>query len=331
MLPAFTSDIAVVGPTAIGKTDVATELVDRYGGRAEILSADSVQIYRNLDIGSAKPSVQERNRARFHLIDLVDPDQAYTVADYQRDAVAAHDLVKGRGTLSILCGGTGLYIRALTQPLGIPSVPPDPELRARWNTYAVEHGTVALHELLIERDPAAAARLHPKDGRRIVRALEVIEHTGRKLSDWHEDDRSSGVALMPSVTTVCLNRDRAELYRAIDLRVDRMMDAGFPQEVLQLREAGFARTLHSMRTLGYNELNAFIDGETTLPECVELIKLHTRQYARRQLIWFRADPRIMWIDTEGMDAPRIADRIISLIAEKSTGANEPVNSRERIV
>jgi tRNA dimethylallyltransferase len=323
VLPALLPVIAVVGPTAVGKTAVAIELADRLEGRAEILSADSVQIYRGLNIGSAKPSAEERRRARFELIDIADTDQSYTLADYQRDAIAAYESVRGRGSLSILCGGTGLYIRALTQPLGIPRVPPDPELRNRWNSFAAEHGITALHQALAERDPSTASRLHVNDVRRVVRALEVLDHTGRRLSDWHKEDQASGAALLPEVMMFGLNRDRPSLYEAIDRRVDQMMLDGFEQEVRQLRAAGYARALHSMRCLGYNELNAYVDGEATLSECVESIKLHTRQFARRQLIWFRADPRITWIDTEGVTAERIADRIMSLATQKSEGAEGP--------
>jgi tRNA dimethylallyltransferase len=300
------------------------------GGRGEILSADSVQIYRGLDIGSAKPTPDEKSRARFHLVDIADPDEDFTLADYQRHAVEARGAVVDRGKLPIVCGGTGLYLRALTQPLSLTHVPPDEEFRTRWNTYAAANGVASVHAVLAERDPDAAAKLHGNDLRRIVRALEVLEHTGKRLSEWHREDRAAGAPLMPGTAIFVLNRDRERLYEAIDRRVDQMISAGFEGEVRRLRQAGFPRSLHSMRTLGYNEMNGYLDGETSLPECIESIKRHTRQFARRQLIWFRADPSAVWVDVEGMDVGCVADALWDIIAR---GEHEVGNgkSRERIL
>ncbi len=266
------------------------------GGKAEILSLDSVQVYRRLEIGSAKPSPMERAEVAFHLLDLVDPDEPFTLADYQTAAVSAANLVAQRGNVAILSGGTGLYFRSLTQPLGLPTVPPDERLRADLQRQEQEHGAGTLHRRLTELDVVAAERLHPNDTKRVIRALEVIHHTREKISDLHRRDAATGEPLIRCDHCFALNCDRAALYARIERRVDEMMQAGFLDEVRALRNFGYSPQLRSMKSLGYSELNAHLDGELDYNAAVALIKQRTRQYARRQLIWFRADQRLTWLD-----------------------------------
>ncbi len=307
--------IAIVGPTAIGKTAVAIELARLFDGRAQLISADSVQVYRGLDIGSAKPSQEEQRQVTIRLIDVADPDQNFTLSDYQNLAVDAHAAGVSRGQATILVGGTGLYIRALTSPLGLPEMPPNEEFREQWRTFAEENGQDALYAVLKEQDKATAARLHPNDTKRIIRALEVQQHTGKPLSYWHEEDRRAGRALLPDVQIFGLNRERESLRAIIDTRVDSMIAAGFLDEVESLRRAGYNPALNSMQSLGYKQINAHLDGTLTLREAIDEIKLRTKQFARRQLIWFRADPRIRWIDVEPMDSVKVAESILASVGK----------------
>ena len=288
--------VAVVGPTAIGKTAVAVELAKRLGGRAEILSMDSVQVYKHLDIGAAKPSSQERGEVAFHLLDLIEPDQPFTLSDYQTAASDAAEQVFNRGSVAILSGGTGLYFRSLTQPLALPTVPPDESLRSDLMRQEQEGGPGTLHRRLLALDETAAARLHPNDAKRVIRALEVIHHTQEKISELHRRDAATGQPLIHCDRFFALNCERSALYQRIEQRVDAMMADGFLDEVRRLRELGYARALRSMSSLGYNELNAHLDGELDMQAAVAMIKQRTRQYARRQLIWFRADPRLTWME-----------------------------------
>jgi tRNA dimethylallyltransferase len=298
--------LVLVGPTAIGKTAVALALVELLWGRAEIVSADSVQVYRKLDIGSAKPTMGERSLAAFHAIDIVEPDEDFTVADYQRVACEAIKSINARGNLPILCGGTGLYVKALTQPMGIPRAAPDEAFRKQWMDYLEKNGPGSLHKVLSERDPDSAAKLHVNDARRIIRALEVLETTGTPLSEWHRHDVEQGLALVSPCVFVGLTGDRAWLIERIDRRVGAMVEAGFASEVQSLRDLGYDENLKSMQSLGYKELNAVFSGQTTLPEAIEAVKLHTRQYARRQMIWFRAEKRINWVNVDDRDPREIA-------------------------
>ena len=240
--------------------------------------------------------MQERGEVPFHLLDLVDPDQPFTVSDYQTAATIAAQQVFGRGSTAILSGGTGLYFRSLTQPLGLPTVPPDEALRNDLMREEQESGTGTLYRRLSDLDETAASRLHPNDTKRIIRALEVIHHTREKISDLHRRDAATGEPLIRCDSFFALNCDRAALYQRIEQRVDAMMADGFLDEVRSLREKGYARDLRSMNSLGYNELNAHLDGELDYNAAVAMIKQRTRQYARRQLIWFRADQRLTWLD-----------------------------------
>jgi tRNA dimethylallyltransferase len=305
--------VAVVGPTAAGKTSLAMELVAVLNGEAEIVSADSIQVYKELDIGSAKPTGVEKARARFHAIDLIEPDEDFTVAQYQSVALSAVEDIRQRGRLPILCGGTGLYIKALTQAMGIPHVEPDEPLRASWMQYLDAHGPGSLHCVLIERDPETASKLHINDARRIIRALEVLEHTGIKLSEWHGYDSDNGQALLPDCMIIGLKAERNWLNNRINARVDDMIKGGFIDEVISLREKGYNENLKSMQSLGYKEINASLSGQISIDDAVEQIKLRTRQFAKRQMTWFRADIRITWLDIEQHSPSELASEIHSML------------------
>jgi len=285
--------LVIVGPTASGKTGVALRLATLFG--AEIVSADSVQVYRGLDIGSAKPSAEERARVPHHLIDVVEPDQAFDAATFRALATQAIEDIQGRGKNAVVAGGTGLYVRALLGGL-FGSPPKDPELRRALVEEARERGREALWQRLAEVDPEAAGRIHARDLVRVVRALEVVELCGRPLSQLQAEhgfgEQRFGYA------KIGLRVPRAELYRRIEERLEAMLAAGWLEEVRALlsRWGPQARALQS---LGYRHLVAHLQGRLSLPEARALILRDTRRYAKRQLIWFRAEPDITWVEPGG--------------------------------
>ncbi|MDQ7828266.1 MAG: tRNA (adenosine(37)-N6)-dimethylallyltransferase MiaA [Armatimonadota bacterium] len=298
--------LVLCGPTATGKSAAAIALARRVGG--EVVNADSRNVYRGLDIGTAKPTPAERAGVPHHLFDVADPREVFTVADYQRLALAAIEAIHARGRLPILVGGTGLYIRAVVDRLTIPAVPPDPAFRLAAEAEEAAHpGT--LHARLQGLDPAAAARIHPRNVRRLVRALEVIHHTGRPLS------AQQGRRGAPEpVLQVGLRLPRPVLDARIDRRVEAQLAAGLVEEVRGLLAAGVPPTTPAMQGLGYKELIPYLEGRLPLDRAVALLKRNTRRYARRQEIWFRADPRIRWLDVEGLDAEAVAERVHAMLA-----------------
>lgn len=285
--------LALVGPTATGKTALAIELAARLRDIAtfEVVSADSRQIYRKLDIATAKPTPDKLAALPHHLIDVVEPDQAYTLADYQRDATATIQAIHARGAVPMLVGGTGLYVRAVMDGLVIPAVAPDPELRARLEAEAAAGGPDALYRRLVVLDPEAAARIDRANVRRLVRALEVCLVTGRPVSEQQR-------ARTPEYNTLALglNMDRQTLYARADARIDAMLGAGLVEEVRALVASGYDWSLPSMSSLGYRELGAYLRGEATRDDAVARFKMDTHAYIRRQLSWFRPNTRIHWLD-----------------------------------
>ena len=278
---------ALVGPTAVGKTARAIELAQRFEG--EIVSADSRQIYRGMDIGTAKPTRDEQAQAPHHLIDIVHPDEFYTLAQYQDDAYAAIDDILARGKQPFLVGGTGLYIRAVVEGLRIPRVPPNEELRAQ---LAAQDGA-ALYERLCALDPDAAARIDPRNVRRTIRALEVCLMTGARFSEL-------GKSTPPPyrITQIGLTSSRSELYARIDARIDRMMADGLVAEVQTLVAQGYGWELPSMSGLGYRQIGEYLRGEASLDTAVANIRRATRDFVRRQYAWFRLrDERIHWYES----------------------------------
>lgn len=296
MANTFKALIAVVGPTAVGKTEIALRLGEALNG--EIVSADSRQIYRGMDIATAKPTLAERARVCHHLIDVVNPDQEFTLAEYQGLAYAAIEEISGRGKQPLLVGGSGLYVRAVVEGLGIPRVAPNRERRKELE----QRPAAELHARLAQLDPVASMRILPGNTRRIIRALEVIEATGRPITDL----QTRRPPPFP-VIQIGLTRPRVELYARVDMRIDLMVEQGLVDEVRGLVEAGYGFDLPAMSGLGYREIGQFLRDEISLQEAIRLLKSNTRKFIRHQYNWFRlADSRIRWFDlsVEGYDAVR---------------------------
>ena len=282
--------LVIVGPTAAGKTALAVRLAQALNG--EIISADSRQIYRQMDIGTAKPSAEERASAPHHMLDVVDPDQVLTAAEYQRMAYALVAEIHGRARLPMLVGGTGQYVHAVVEGWSIPEVAPQHELRAQLEARAAAEGAEALHSYLATLDPVAAGRIDYRNLRRVIRALEVCLVTGGPISLLQRKSPPPYAIYQLGVT-----RPRPELYARIDARVDAMLDAGLVDEVRRLVEAGYGWNLPSMTGLGYRQIGAHLRGELSLAEAVALIKKQTRRFVHQQATWFRPDdPTIHWID-----------------------------------
>lgn len=286
--------VIVQGPTASGKSALALEVAERIGG--EIINADSMQVYRGMDIGTAKPSREERQRVPHHLYDIVDPDVNFTAADFREQASRAIAAIERRGKRVILVGGTGLYIRILTRGLA-DSPGGDEEIRRELEAEARRKGLESLHRRLAAVDPVTAARLHSNDAIRIVRALEVFLLTGRPLSAFQQEHRFADERYRCLKLGIAVEREI--LYRRVEERVDRMIADGFVEEVRGLLAAGYSPSLKSMGSIGYREICSHLAGEYPLEEAVRRIKQSTRQYAKRQMTWFRRDPEIIWVEYPG--------------------------------
>jgi tRNA dimethylallyltransferase len=293
--------VAVVGPTAAGKSDLALRIAHAAGG--EIINADSMQLYAGMDIGTAKLTVAEREGVPHHLLDIWDVRQTANVADYQRLAREEIAAVRRRGRVPVLAGGSGLYVRAALDPLEFPGT--DPRLRARLEAELAEAGAAALHARLAGLDPAAAAAILPSNGRRIVRALEVIELSGAPFAAALPEYES----VYPAVQ-IGLAVPRAELDRRIAARTERMFAAGLVEEVTRLEAAGLRAGKTASRALGYAQVLRFLDGEYGLDEARAQTVLATRRFARRQESWFRRDPRVTWLPA---DAGDLLDRALTTI------------------
>lgn len=282
--------VVIAGPTGVGKTDFAVHLAQKL--RAEIVGADSMQIYREMEIGTAKPTPAEREAVRHHMVDIVPPDHSFDAADYAREADRVIQYLHERSILPLVVGGTGLYIKALL--LGLFDTPkPDEALRERLRTEARQKGGESLHRRLQNLDPEAAARIHPNDTMRLVRALEIAELTGRPLSQHHAGHGFS----RPRFDTlkIGLTLPREILYARIDRRVEQMVADGLEEEVRSLLARGYAPELKSMQALGYRHMVAFLQGRVDRTETERTLKRDHRHYAKRQLTWFKADPEFHWL------------------------------------
>lgn len=294
--------LAIVGPTAVGKTALAEELAVRLGG--EIVSADSMQVYRGMDVGTAKPAPAER-RVAYHCIDLAEPGEPFSAALFQGCARDAIGDLAARGMLPVVAGGTGLYVRAALDDLEFPAgEQADNPVREQWEAFAAENGAEALHAELARRDPASAALIHPNNVRRVVRAFEFL------ADDTTYAAQHAGFSARESVYEarfIGLTMDRQLLYRRIDERVDAMLAAGLLGEVEGLLARGLRSALTATQAIGYKELVPVLEHGEPLDEAVAAIKQASRRYAKRQLTWFRADPRVRWLDVTESTLERAAD------------------------
>jgi len=287
--------IAIVGPTASGKSDLALSIAERFNG--EIVNYDSVQVFRGFDIGSAKPSPEERRRVPHHMIDIRDPSDLFTAGDYQREARAVLEGIRQRGRLPVLAGGTGLYLRALTEGL-FQGPTRSAYWRTRLDSLAEVRGREHLHKLLQRLDPTAAARIAARDKPKIIRALEVRLETGKALSDHLKVAPRQPLAGF-RIGTIGLDPPREECYRRINERVERMFKAGLVEEVRGLLDRGLPRDAKPLGAIGYRHVVANLDNSVAWDDTMRTIQMDTRRYAKRQLTWFRKQPDAKWFDGPG--------------------------------
>ncbi len=295
--------IAVVGPTASGKTALSVELAKQLDG--EVINGDSTQVYKGLDIGTAKITTAEMEGIPHHMFDIKEPHESFSVAEYQAEVRKWIEHIQSRGKIPIIAGGTGLYVQSVLYDFRFTEQASDIEVRKRLERELVERGATSLYEKLVQEDPAGAKKIHPNNHRRIVRALEIIEVTG-KTKTAHEED--VGQNALYNHLLVGLQMDRELLYSRIDKRVDIMMAQGFLEEVEALWQAGI-RDVQSVRAIGYGELQQYIEGKLPLDEAIALIQKNTRNYAKRQMTYFRNKLDVSWFDAE-LGTTKIVDRIM---------------------
>lgn len=302
--------LIITGPTGAGKTEVAIQLLEFL--RGEIISADSRQIYRGMDIGTDKISAQIRKKVPHHLIDIIDPGEVFTVADFKREAERIIDKLQKEDKLPLMVGGSGLYIKAVVE--GIFSGPgASRKLRRELSRRIKEEGTLALHQELQKVDPISASRIHPHDQRRIVRALEVYRLTGLPIS-YHQ---KKTYPYQGRVVMIGLRWERPNLYRIINERVDRMIERGLVDEVKGLMEKGYGEDNPSMQGLGYRQIMGYLRGNFSLAEAIRLIKRDTRRFAKRQLTWFKKEKKIIWLEREKYTCSRkAAEKIVEILLKE---------------
>ena len=280
--------IIVAGPTASGKTRLAIELAKAFDG--EIVSADSMQIYKYMDIGTAKPTVEERAEAVHHLIDFVEPDKSYSVAEYVGDAHKCIADIISRGKMPVMCGGTGLYIDSVANDITFGETEADNKMREELRELAEKKGGEYLIKMLSEFDPVSAERLHPNNIKRVIRAIEFYRLTGVPISEHQEETKK--IESRYNAVMFCLDWERETLYNRINKRVDIMMADGLLDEVKRLRDMGYTRDMQSMQGIGYKEMLEYLDGEASLESAVEAVKQGSRRYAKRQVTWFKRNKNI---------------------------------------
>lgn len=315
--------IVIAGPTASGKSELAAELGRRIGG--EVVSADSMQVYRYMDIGSAKVTLEEMLGVPHHMIDVVDPKEAMDVARYAEMATACIRDILRRGKLPILCGGTGFYIQAVTRQIDFEDTEADSGRRKELERLAEEKGNDFLHEMLARIDPVSAEAIHPNNRKRTIRAIEYYEETGTRISDHNEREKERESPY--DLAFFVISDDRKVLYDRIDRRVDFMMEAGLADEVRYLRAMGLTKQDVSMQGIGYKEILSALDGEMSLDEAVRIIKRDSRRYAKRQITWFKREKDAIWLDRRdfGEDTFRILSEIMRVLAHKNIiPANENI-------
>lgn len=297
--------VILTGPTAVGKTKLSILLAKKLN--ADIISADSMQIYKGMDIGSAKITADEMQGVRHYLIDVLDPHDDFNVVKFQKMARKAIDEIYSRSRLPLIVGGTGFYIQALLYDIDFEECAEDSLFRAKLEREAAENGSRALWERLKDIDPASADAIHENNSKRIIRALEYNHLTGGLISKHNEEQRQKKSPF--SFKYFVLTRDRAELYKRIDQRVDEMMRSGLLDEVIKLKANACTRDMVSMQGLGYKELLDYLDGLSTLDEAVYKIKQATRHFAKRQLTWFRREQDVVWVETDGRSPEELAEEL----------------------
>ncbi|MDI6736004.1 MAG: tRNA (adenosine(37)-N6)-dimethylallyltransferase MiaA [bacterium] len=287
--------IVIAGPTGVGKTELAHQIALKLNG--EIISADSRQVYRYMDIGTAKPARFLCRELPYHLLDVVNPDESFTVADFKEKAEEVIAQIHARGKIPFLVGGTGLYVKVLTTGL-FPSPSPSLTLRQELFQQATQFGSIYLYDKLIQIDKEKASQLNPNDTRRIIRALEVFEQTGIPISQLQKEKTKK---VDYDLLMFCLNKDRPQLYHQINERVDKMIKQGLVDEVSNLLKMGYNENLISMEAVGYKQIIGYLKGKVNLNDAIETIKQQTRNFARRQLTWFKAEKRFIWLSPEDKD------------------------------
>ncbi len=283
--------VVILGPTAVGKTGLGVDLARRFGG--EIVSADSMQVYCGMDVGTATPTPGEMGGVSHHLINIIPPTEPFSAGRFKELAREALAQISSRGCLPIVVGGTALYVRVLLYDFPLAELPADHELRKRLKRVVENRGSRVLHRQLEDVDPGSAERIHPNDVKRIIRALEVFAKTETTMTEWRR--RTSREPVYDALK-IGLRMDRGVLYDRIDRRVDMMVEHGLIEEVRSLLDSHGSLSPTAARALGYRETVAYLRGEVQLDQCIESIKRNTRRFAKRQLTWFRKDPDIRWID-----------------------------------
>ncbi|MGX6441848.1 tRNA (adenosine(37)-N6)-dimethylallyltransferase MiaA [Neobacillus sp. K501] len=301
--------LVLIGPTAVGKTKLSIELAKQFNG--EIISGDSMQIYRGMDIGTAKIKVEEMEGITHHLIDIKEPDESFSVADFQQLVRAKIAEISSRGKLPMIVGGTGLYIQSVIYDYQFSAVGADDAVRLQLEERAKAIGNEALHDELTKIDPESAAQIHPNNVRRVIRALEIYQSTGKIMSEYQKEQQ---LDLLYDTALIGLTMERDHLYERINTRVELMLEEGLIEEVSRLHKHGL-RNCQSIQAIGYKEIYDYLDGKSTLTDAVELLKQNSRRYAKRQLTWFRNKMEVEWFDMT--DVSSLSKKIteISLFVE----------------
>ena len=307
--------IVLTGPTAVGKTALSIQLARRIGG--EIISADSMQVYRHMDIGTAKIRLEEMDGVPHHLIDILEPTEDFNVVRFQALARAAAEDIYSRGKIPIVAGGTGFYIQALLNDIDFTQIDENTQFREEMERLAAEQGAEVLHERLRAVDPESAEAIHENNVKRVIRALEYYEQTGEKISAHNEAERAKTSPY--HFFYYVLNTDRAVLYERIEKRIDEMMEEGLVEEVRQLQAMGCRRDSVAMQGLGYKEILAYLNGEMSLETAVNILKRDTRHFAKRQLTWFRRerDVRFLYLPEFDNDRERVLEHILQELAAEA--------------
>ncbi len=301
--------VVILGPTASGKTAISIELAKRLSG--EIISADSMLIYKGMDIGTAKPTEEEKQNIPHHLIDIINPDDEFSVYDYQVISQQKIKEIKKRSNLPIVVGGTGLFIRALTEDFSLNDIPQNNQIRLKYQEIMEEKGKEYLHGLLEKKDPKAFLKLHPNDYRRVIRAHEVFDLSGQSIYHLQQREKKQ-----ENILYVGLTMERPKLYERINQRVELMLNSGLVEEVDKLLKKGVSKDSNAMKGIGYRQVLHYLEGTVGYDEMVETLKKDTRRYAKRQLTWFNSMDDVYWIDLTKTTLDSAITKIIDLLQEK---------------